>query len=66
MPTAQASGYALGCKNDTNHYGYKNSICIDAEHGYIRRFVVTPAKIRDDYVWVDFSYSGVALNAYLA
>ena len=32
-------------KNDMNHYGYKNSICIDAEHGFIRRFVVTPANI---------------------
>ena len=21
-------------KNDINHYGYKNSICIDAEHGF--------------------------------
>ena len=34
-------------KNDINHYGYKNSICIDAEHGFIRRFVVTPANIHD-------------------
>ena len=24
-------------KNDINHYGYKNSNCIDAEHGFIRR-----------------------------
>ena len=32
-------------KNDINHYGCKNSICIDAEHGFIRRFVVTPANI---------------------
>ena len=54
-------------KNDINHYGYKNSICIDAEHGFIRRFVVTPANIHDshmlpmlldpenhdDYVWAN-------------
>ena len=33
----------VGLKNDINHYGYKNSICIDAEHGFIRSFVVTPA-----------------------
>jgi len=26
-------------KNGINHYGYKNSICIDAEHDFIRRFV---------------------------
>jgi len=59
-------------KNDINHYGYKNSICIDAEHGFIRRFVVTPANIHDsqmlpmlldpenhnDYVWADSVYSG--------
>jgi IS5 family transposase len=29
--------------NDINHYIYKNSICIVAEYGFIRRFVVTPA-----------------------
>ena len=65
--------YALWVeKNDINHYGYKNSICIDAEHGFIRRFVVTPANIhdsqmlpmlldqenQDDYVWADSAYSG--------
>ena len=51
---------------------YKNSICIDADHGFIRRFVVTPANIydsqmlpmlldpenQDDYVWADSAYSG--------
>ena len=45
-------------KNDINHYGYKNSICFDAEHGFIRCFVVTPANIHDDYVWADSAYSG--------
>ena len=59
-------------KNDNNHYGYKNIICIDAEHGFIRRFVVTPTYIHDsqmlrmlldpenhdDYVWADSAYSG--------
>ena len=25
-------------KNDINHYGYKNSICIDAEHGFSDAF----------------------------
>ena len=44
--------------NDINYYGYKNSICIDAEHGFIRRFVVTPANIHDDYGWADSAYSG--------
>ena len=59
-------------KNGINHYGYKNSICIDAEHGFIRRFIVTPANIHDsqmlpmlldpenhdDYVWADSAYAG--------
>jgi IS5 family transposase len=59
-------------KNGINHYGYKNSICIDAEHGFIRRYAVTPANIHDsqmlpklldpenqhDYVWADSAYSG--------
>jgi transposase, IS5 family len=48
----------VGLKNNINHYGYKNSICMDAEHGFIRRFEVTPANIRDDYVWADSEYSG--------
>ncbi len=59
-------------KNGVNHYGYKNSICIDAEQGSIRRYAVTPANIHDsqmiprlldpenkhDYVWADSAYSG--------
>ena len=59
-------------KYDITHYGYKNSIWIDAEHDFIRRFVVTPANIndkqmlpklldpenQDDYVWEDSAYSG--------
>lgn len=27
-------------KNGINHYGYKNSICIDADHGFIRRMAL--------------------------
>lgn len=59
-------------KNGVNHYGYKNSICIDAEHGFIRRYAVTPANIHDsqmiaalldpensaDIVWADSGYAG--------
>ena len=59
-------------KIDINQYGYKNSIFINPEHGFIRRFVVTPAIIhdtqmfpmlldpenQDDYVWTDSAYSG--------
>ena len=67
-------------ENDINHYGYKNSICIDAEHGFIRRFVVTPANIHDsqmlpmlmdpenqnDYVCADSAYSGEHFNNVLS
>jgi len=59
-------------KNGLNYYGYKNSICIDVDHGFIRRYAVTPANIHDsqmlprlldpenkhDYVWADSAYSG--------
>jgi len=59
-------------KNGVNHYGYKNSICIDVKHGFIRRYAVTPANIHDSqmllrlldpedkhgYVWADAAYSG--------
>jgi len=59
-------------KNGINHYGCKSGICIDAEHDFIRRFVVTPANIHDSqmlprlldpdnqdiYVWADSAYSG--------
>ena len=55
-----------------SHYGYKNSICIDLDHGFIRRYAVAPANIHDsqmlprllnpknehDYVWADSAYSG--------
>ena len=59
-------------KNGINYYGYKNSICIDVDHGFIRRYAVTPANIHDsqilprlldpenehDYIWADSAYSG--------
>jgi IS5 family transposase len=59
-------------KNGISYYGYKNSICIDVDHGFIRRYAVTPANIHDsqmlprlldpenehDYVWADSAYSG--------
>ena len=34
-------------KNGVNHYGYKNSICIDVDHGFIRCYSVTPSNILD-------------------
>ncbi len=67
-------------KNGINHYCYKNSIFIDAEHGFIRRFVVTPANIhdsqmlptlldpenQDDYAWADSAYSGLCFEDLLS
>ena len=37
-------------KNGVNHYGYKNNICIDVEHGFIRRYAVTAANIHDSQI----------------
>jgi IS5 family transposase len=34
-------------KNGISYYGYKNSICIDVDHGFIRRYAVKPANIHD-------------------
>jgi IS5 family transposase len=34
-------------KNRINYYGYKNSICIDVDHGFTRRYVVNPANPHD-------------------
>ena len=33
--------------NGINYYGHKNSICIDIDHSFIRRYAVTPANVRD-------------------
>ncbi len=35
-------------KNGINYYGYKNSICIDVDHGFIRRYAVATANIHDN------------------
>jgi len=66
-------------KNGVNHHGYKNYICIDVEHGFIRRFAVTPANNHDsqllptfldpentdDCVWADSTYSGECFEGLL-
>lgn len=66
-------------KNGTIHYGYKNSICLDVTHGFIRRYAVTPANIhdsqmlthilapenRDDFVWAESGYVGVKFEELL-
>ena len=63
-------------KNGINYYGYKNSLCIDKEHGFIRRYAVTPVNMHDsqmfprlldlenqqNFVWADSAYSGARLQ----
>jgi transposase, IS5 family len=34
-------------KNGVNHYGYRNIICIDVEHGLFSRYAVPPANKHD-------------------
>jgi IS5 family transposase len=34
-------------KRGQNYYGYKDHVCVDAEHKMIRRFTVTPAHVHD-------------------
>ena len=67
-------------KNGVNHYGYRNIICIDVEHGLISRYAVPPANIhdsqmlsmlldpenRDDYVWADSAYAGKCIEDLLS
>ena len=63
-------------KNGIGYYGYKNSICIDIDHGFIRRYAVIPANVHDsqmfprlldpenenEYVWADSAYSSECLE----
>ncbi len=63
-------------KYGISHYGYKNSICVDVDHCFIRRYAVTPASIHDsqmiahlldpedehDFVWADSAYSGECIR----
>lgn len=60
-------------KSGISHHRCKNSICIDVEHGFIRRFTIPPINIHDskinlqkldpencdDFVWADSGYAGV-------
>jgi IS5 family transposase len=57
-------------KGSKSHFGYKDHICIDAEHGLIRRYAVTDASVHDsqvlgqlldqdndsDSIWADTAY----------
>jgi IS5 family transposase len=37
-------------KNDVSYYGYKNSINIDRDHGFIRKYDISPANIHDSHM----------------
>jgi transposase, IS5 family len=64
-------------KNGKSHFGYKNHINIDAEHGFIRKHSVTPASVHDSQefcevldgdnqsneIWADSAYRSEALES---
>lgn len=66
--------------NGINYYGYKNSICIDVDHSFIRLYAVTPANVHESqmlphlidpenkrtYAWADSAYSGEYLESLLS
>ena len=37
-------------KNDINHFGYKNNICIDVDHGLMRCYALTLANRHDSQI----------------
>ena len=66
-------------KNGVSHYGYKNSISIDAIYGLIRRHVLPPANLHDSQmlpalldgknadamVWADSAYQSKRVDSFL-
>jgi hypothetical protein len=66
-------------KSGINHYGYKNSISVDVEHGFIRRYIVTSASVQDSQMlpalldptndsnplWGDSAFAGLICRAFL-
>ncbi len=67
-------------KNNVSHFGYKDHISVDVEHGLIRRYSVTDAAVHDsialadildennqgDKVWADSAYRSVLIEWFLA
>jgi len=63
-------------KGGKSYFGYKDHICIDAEHGLIRQYVVTDAAVHDsqvlaqlldednqsDEIWADSAYQAEAIE----
>lgn len=66
-------------KGGKSYFGYKDHICIDAEHGLIRQYVVTDASVHDsqvlaqlldednqrDVIWADSAYRAEAIEEVL-
>ena len=66
-------------KGGKSYFGYKDHICIDAEHGLIRRYAVTDASVHDsqvlgqlldedndsDLIWADSAYRSEAIEEVL-
>ena len=66
-------------KNGINHYGYKNSVSVDVEHGFIRKYIVTYACDHDSQMlsalldptndsnslWGDSAFAGLISRAFL-
>ncbi|MFZ4804156.1 MAG: transposase [Synechococcus lacustris] len=66
-------------KSGINHYGYKDSISVDVEHGFIRRYIVTSASVHDSQMlpalldptndsnslWGDSAFAGLICRAFL-
>jgi transposase, IS5 family len=66
-------------KGGKRYFGYKDHICIDAEHGLIRQYVVTDASVHDsqvlrqlldedndsDLIWADSAYRSEAIEEVL-
>ncbi len=67
-------------KGGKSYFGYKDHICIDVEHGLIRRYTVTDASVHDsqvlgqlldednesDTIWADSAYCSEAIEETLA
>lgn len=66
-------------KGGKSYFGYKDHICIDVEHGLIRRYAITDASVHDsqvlgqlldedndgDELWADSAYRSEAIEATL-
>ncbi len=66
-------------KNNVSHFGYKDHISVDVEHGFVRQYSVTDAAVHDsqaladildednegDEVWADSAYRSVLIEWFL-